>query len=175
MWTAIWFGLSSFFGAIKSGFNGFFQTKQQALLMKYLEMRQSGITDIELSKIMSQIIMADAASPHFIVYACRPLIALTFLALIVVPWFGYIPTILLLKNPPTLYVAYINAVVIFLTGYAGLRTTEKIAGMFAPGASSKLLEDAVSTISRNAMDNMTGQETEEPVEHPVDETTGVAS
>lgn len=144
----IWSAISGFFGMLKNAFSGFFETKQQALLMKYLELKQAGLTEVALSQIMAQIIMAEASSPHFIVYAWRPLVALSFLAMIIGPWFGYMPHILMMKNPPMLYLKYMDYMLVFMTGYAGIRSVEKIADKFSPA--TRYLTNAMHLVAENS-------------------------
>ncbi len=161
MWiTAILSALTGLFGVFKTGLSGLFETKQQALLMRYLEMKNRGATDVALAQIMAQVIIASENSPHFLVYAWRPIVALAFLAMILGPWFGYIPDIMMMKNVPELYLKYMDYMLIFMTGYAGVRTIEKVVDKFAP-SNTKYLDSAMELLAQTKQPEVVYSEVDE--------------
>ena len=100
--------------------------------LKLMEMAQAGElahldADVKLALAAAGVIQTEAASSHWLAANWRPLVMLTFAALIVARWFGWAAPNL----EPAEYIKLWDIVQLGLGGYVIGRSVEKVAPSIA--------------------------------------------
>lgn len=133
MFTGLGIAFSFITNVIGKWITGFFETKsdklkiyQEGLVGLFLALRQTGLTDVAIATLASQIWINDSNSEHFLTRSWRPIVALTIMGLVVVVFFGYTPTVLNQQVLAPGVSKLFEVLTLLIGGGMGLRTIDKI-------------------------------------------------
>ncbi len=156
MGTVISVLFSTIFGGVGSWFKGFFETKteklrvwQEGLVGLFLALRQTGLTDVAIAQLASQIWINDSNSEHFLTRSWRPIVALVTMGLIVTVFFGYVPTVLNQQVMAPGVSKLFDLVTLLIGGGMGLRTIDKIASGLSKTKIADKLMDGLANSAKN--------------------------
>lgn len=148
--------ISVVFGGVSSWFKGFFETKteklkiwQEGLVGLFLALRQTGLTDVAIAQLASQIWINDSNSEHFLTRSWRPIIALATFGLIVMVFFGYVPEVLNQQVMAPGVSKLFELVTLLIGGGMGLRTIDKIASGLSKTKIADKLMDGLANSAKN--------------------------
>lgn len=145
--------VSHIFGSISNIFKQIFETKRAKLLVWqegiigiFLALRQAGINDVAEAQILAQVIIAEADSPHWIVAAWRPVVAImlacTSVVMLYLAYHGIMP-----PEMNATQATYFQATLMMVSGYGVLRSADKWVDKIVK---SKLSTSILSQLAQKA-------------------------
>lgn len=156
IFTVAW----SFVSNVLGGWvKGVFETKQEkfrvwqeGIIGLFLALRQAGIQDVAIAQLMSQIWINDSNSEHFLVRSWRPMIGLSFAALLLAIMCGFAPPILTMNTIPPMLEKLMEMLTFLIGGGMGLRTIDKITGAVSKTKIANAIMDKIGDSAKEDLD-----------------------